>query len=154
MRGIPGSGKSVVAKNIARQNGKVHSINDHFYDKHGTYKWDQQKHKDCVEKTYLEFIDSIKKGIEVVVLDNANIYEWEYARYITAAREEGYIVSVVTMPHPDISIAEKNTKIEKDVLEDMVARWEPFKQNQLEKKSKELKGNIIEESANEEEDNK
>ena len=71
------------------------------------------------------------------MLDDSNITSKEYASYLKAAKDAGYMVAVVDMPHPDLEEAQKKNAygIKEEVLKDMIARWEPFILNRLKEKT-------------------
>lgn len=52
MRGIPGSGKSTIAKIIAGDTGKIHSTDDFFYNPYGEYCFDPKLLKEYHEKNF------------------------------------------------------------------------------------------------------
>ena len=101
MRGIPGSGKSTVAKEIAHPDGVIHSTDRYFYDADGKYQFDGGKIKENHDKNFLSFCESLKSDKAIVVVDNSNIRRWEFQRYVDAAKEAGYAVREVDMPMPD-----------------------------------------------------
>lgn len=77
IRGLPGSGKSTMAKNM---NGYVHLEADMFLFVDGAYKYDVKKvpgaHDQCVSKTK----EALCAGQSVVV-SNTFAQEWELQRY-------------------------------------------------------------------------
>lgn len=56
------------------------------------------------------------------------------------ARKAGYMVSVVDMPQPELSEAQKRNAygIKAEVLKDMVDKWEPFVHNRLVERTSEI----------------
>ena len=126
MRGLPGSGKSTVASHLAGLTGTVHSTDDFFYH-NGEYRFDPSKLEKHHQGNFLDFCDSLSQGISVVVCDNTNTRHQDYQRYIAAAQEAGYLVAVVTMPHPDpkTAAARSTHKVPlRDILH-MMEHWEP-----------------------------
>ncbi len=125
MRGVPGSGKSTVAKQLAGDVGVIHSTDELFYGD-GDYKFEGEKLKEYHQKNFNAFKKSLEEGIPIVICDNTNIKKWEYERYQKTAEELGYIVAIVTLPHPDPKLAEERTK--HDVSEETIRRrieaWE------------------------------
>ena len=62
------------------------------------------------DKHYHEFCDEIKKGTEIIVIDNTNLAEWEYVRFIKKAQKEHYFTAVVALPPPqDIQTIKERT---------------------------------------------
>ena len=42
----------------------------------------------------------MEKGTEIIVVDNTNLSEWEYVRFVKKAQKEHYFVSIVAVPPP------------------------------------------------------
>lgn len=98
LRGIPGAGKSTLAKQIAETNGApIFSIDSYFENERGEYHFDYTKnhlaYKECESKTK----DALEKGIPFVIVDNTFTLEWEMKPYEDLAIEYGYLFSVVTV---------------------------------------------------------
>mmetsp|Transcript_12638 Transcript_12638/g.11186 ORF Transcript_12638/g.11186 Transcript_12638/m.11186 type:complete len:142 (+) Transcript_12638:32-457(+) len=125
MRGIPGSGKSTVAKKIAGEEGVIHSTDNYFVNEEGEYVFDGSKIKRNHEKNYSAFVQSIEDGQETVIVDNTNTQEFEYKKYATYATEAGYVVSYVTIPFISAEeAAERNTHgVPAEAIERMMKRW-------------------------------
>ena len=125
MRGVPGSGKSTVARQIAGDVGVIHST-DSFLHVNGEYKFDPKKLKEYHEKNFEDFKKSIEEGKPIVICDNTNIQRWEFEPYQKIAEENGYIVAIVSMPHPDPEVAEDRTEhsVPAKSIQNMINRWE------------------------------
>lgn len=98
LRGIPGSGKSSLAKAISLTNGApIYSIDSYFEDEAGEYHFDYQKnhlaYKDCESKTK----QALEQRIPFVIVDNTFTLDWELEPYIRLAKEFGYRFHVVTV---------------------------------------------------------
>lgn len=104
MRGLPGTGKSTIARLLAGRDGAVHSTNDYFVVG-GRYRFDARLQKEYHAENFRAFVESLKRCVPVVVCDNTNIRYWNYQHYMGAARKEGYQVHTICMPHIDPSIA-------------------------------------------------
>jgi predicted kinase len=96
MRGIPGSGKSTMAKSIVL-NGVIHSTDD-LVEATGDYRaffnkiiesGDWSELSRMHSKNLSNTIKSIKDGISPVVIDNTNIKANEAKAYVVAALEMG-----------------------------------------------------------------
>ncbi|MBI3632484.1 MAG: ATP-binding protein [Candidatus Vogelbacteria bacterium] len=129
VRGVQGSGKSTVAKDLvasAGSNGRIHSTDDYFLDDQGNYNFDPRKLPQFHARNLAAFEESLKAGLDIVVCDNTNSKRWEYYRYMALALKYGYIVAVVALPHPDPEIAAKRNKhgVPQAVIEKMIANWE------------------------------
>jgi predicted kinase len=121
MRGVPGSGKSTVARKLAGEEGKVHSTDD-FFMKDGVYTW-EPKYLGMYHKLNLsEFGKSCKAQFPVVVCDNTNVRKAHFRKYADVARTFGYIVVEVKLPHPDPEVAAaRNTHaVPQDAIERMI----------------------------------
>ncbi|WP_208727458.1 AAA family ATPase [Leptospira bourretii] len=98
LRGIPGSGKSSLAKAISFTNGApIFSIDSYFEDEAGEYHFDYQKnhlaYKECETKTK----QALEREIPFVIVDNTFTLDWELSPYIHLAKEFGYKLYVVTV---------------------------------------------------------
>ncbi|MGV3666796.1 MAG: AAA family ATPase [Leptospira bouyouniensis] len=98
LRGIPGSGKSTFANQIASTNGApIFSIDSYFENEKGEYNFDFSKnhlaYKECESKTKL----ALEKGIPFIIVDNTFTLEWELKPYEDMAKTFGYLCFVVTV---------------------------------------------------------
>lgn len=103
MQGVPGSGKSTIAKMIAfheRENGKrvAHLSTDVWrFDNDGTYVFDpadnQRYHKACQQAA----AERMAEGIECVIIDNTNIQEWQAHPYIILANIFEYTIQTISV---------------------------------------------------------
>lgn len=107
LRGSSGCGKSTYAKHLKHEAGVVDgksvvvcSADDHFMvkgpdDGELQYAFNPAKlpmaHAECMKL----FLSALKSGIDVVIVDNTNINEWEYMNYVLAAQLAGYGVDIV-----------------------------------------------------------
>lgn len=125
MRGLPGSGKSTRAREIAESIGKIHSTDD-FFMEDGVYRFDPAKLAENHYRNYVAFVESLNAGEPVVICDNTNTEKWEYRSYAEAARRFGYEVEIVKMPHlaPEVLAARTTHGVPVQVIRNMLARWE------------------------------
>ncbi len=98
LRGIPGSGKTSLAKAISITNGApIFSIDSYFEDEAGNYHFDYQKnhlaYKECESKTK----QALELGVPFVIVDNTFTLDWELSPYTQLAKEFGYRIHVVTV---------------------------------------------------------
>lgn len=103
----------------------IHST-DQYFIKDGVYKYNPKKQGKYHNQNFKAFRDSLELGIGIVICDNTNIEHKDYERYVRAAKNEGYIVSVVTMPAPSIKEAvERNThNLPRGTLEQLIKKWQ------------------------------
>ncbi len=92
LRGLPGSGKSTVAKLFGDE--PCHYEADMFFiDHRNVYQFDASKLKDahnwCRHKTMV----AMKAGHPTVIVSNTFTQEWEMEAYYLLAEELGYQVS-------------------------------------------------------------
>jgi predicted kinase len=98
LRGLPGAGKTTLAKVLAGAKWPVFSIDSYFTDPAtGKYefKFDENHlaYKQCENKTR----EAMKNGVEKIFIDNAFTLEWEIDPYFKLASEYGYTVHVTTV---------------------------------------------------------
>ena len=118
IRGLPGSGKTTMAKQYA-QIGYVHCEADQYFERDGVYKFDPAKlraaHDDCLRRA----IAAMDAGRSVVV-SNTFTRRWEMGPYLNAAKKRGIKVRIVeaTGSWPNVH------GVPADAIERMRARWE------------------------------
>ncbi|KFQ25847.1 NEDD4-binding protein 2, partial [Mesitornis unicolor] len=84
LRGVPGSGKSYLARALLEDNpdGIILSTDDYFY-KHGQYHYDP----DCLGEAHDWNRKRAKEAFEMrispIIIDNTNIQAWEMKPYVT-----------------------------------------------------------------------
>ncbi|XP_035752619.1 NEDD4-binding protein 2 isoform X2 [Egretta garzetta] len=93
LRGVPGSGKSYLARTLLEDNpgGIILSTDDYFY-KHGQYHYDP----DCLGEAHDWNRKRAKEAFEMrispIIIDNTNIQAWEMKPYVTLAQQFKYEV--------------------------------------------------------------
>jgi predicted kinase len=94
LRGLPGAGKSTLAKSI----GGTHFEADMFFlDENSNYKFDVTKLKDahawCQGQVNMAMILNVTTGEnEKIIVSNTFTQEWEMAAYYELAKQWGYTV--------------------------------------------------------------
>jgi predicted kinase len=86
MRGLPGSGKSTVARQLAGETGKIFALDKSIADLKKSLLNDQVSVSDIYDNNYKEFCEEIVKGTEIIVIDNTNLREWEYLKFVQKAQ--------------------------------------------------------------------
>lgn len=97
-RGLPGAGKTTLAKLLASDNNyPVFSVDDYFTNTNGEYQFQFDKnhlaYKSCEDNTR----EAMKSGISRIFLHNVFSLEWEMEPYFKMAAEFGYSVFVATL---------------------------------------------------------
>jgi predicted kinase len=96
MRGIPGSGKSVVAQMIANgTNGLICSTDDYWLDEDGNYLFDSNRLGDAHKGNQRKVAEAMGRGESSIIVDNMNIQARVLTPYLTLASLFGYTVQVI-----------------------------------------------------------
>lgn len=104
MRGLPGSGKSYLAKNLAGEKGKVFAADDYHIDPQtGQYNW-KSENAQAAHNWNLERIQkAISQGVSPIVIDNTNV-KMEHLKFlkpaIIDAQQQGYSIRIEE-PNPN-----------------------------------------------------
>lgn len=98
-RGTSSSGKTTFAETIKSLNPEavICCADDYFTDDEGNYNFDVSKIKNAHAYCRGIFDDSIKGGVQTIVVANTNTQEWEFSEYHKKAEENGYLVHVVVV---------------------------------------------------------
>jgi len=125
MRGIPGSGKSTLAKTLVNGNGAIHSTDTYFYQGED-YVFDPALLKENHDRNFRAFCKSLNNDVLIVICDNTNVRRCHFEQYEKAAREAGYRVAYVTLPHPEVEIAASRTihNVPAHAIRRMIKDWE------------------------------
>ncbi|NXC36442.1 N4BP2 protein, partial [Campylorhamphus procurvoides] len=93
LRGVPGSGKSYLARNLLQDNpgGIILSTDDYFY-KHGQYHYDPNCLGEAHDWNRKRAKEAFERGISPIIIDNTNIQAWEMKPYVTLAQQFKYKV--------------------------------------------------------------
>lgn len=123
IRGLPGSGKSTMARAMA---GYVHLEADIFFvGDDGMYRYDHKKIKDAHQWCQRETYKALKQGKNVVV-SNTFTRRFEMEPYFGMARKLGVGVRIIeaTGNWPNVH------GVPADAIEKMRARWEPVEEGE------------------------
>lgn len=127
MRGLPGSGKSQVAKLLVGD-GIIHSTDD-FFMQNGEYIFDDEKVGEFHHFNFLSSVRSMQEGRSPVIIDNTNIIAEHCVDYIEAGKMYGYDITVVEPNNPwafDIEeLMKRNThNVPRETLVEMLEQYE------------------------------
>lgn len=125
MRGVQGSGKSTLARKLIEGGGIIHSTDD-FFLVDGEYRFNPQKLGEYHNRNYQNFCRSLRDNVPIVVCDNVNAKRWHFERYANSARNAGYIVAFLIMPHPNPEVAAKRTvhNVPSQTIRRIIEEWE------------------------------
>ena len=122
IRGLPGSGKSTMAKTLALV-GYRHFEADQYFERDGAYRFDPEKLKEAHAWCLLQAKHCMLQGKDCVV-SNTFTKLWEMKPYIDLARALDAEIQIIVA-----SGKWKNVhNVPEEVIERMRARWEssPF----------------------------
>ena len=123
LRGLPGAGKSTLAKTI----GGVHIEADQYFVENGEYKFDATKiklaHNYCQTQTqaWMQH-DGEQINVNRIVVSNTFTQEWEMDTYYKLAETYGYRVYSIIVENRHSGISEHGVPADK--LEQMKNRFE------------------------------
>lgn len=98
LRGLPGSGKSRLAK-LLSENGKypVYAIDDYFENEQGQYTFDHRKNHLAYEACEQRTRKALHEGVEKIFIAHTFTLDWEMEPYLFLAKENGYSIYVITV---------------------------------------------------------
>ncbi|XP_053108004.1 NEDD4-binding protein 2 isoform X2 [Hemicordylus capensis] len=94
LRGVPGSGKSYLARALLEDNpsGVILSTDDYFYQKNGQYEFDAYCLGEAHEWNWKRAKEAFEKRITPIIIDNTNIQAWEMKPYVALSQQHKYKV--------------------------------------------------------------
>ncbi|KAJ7326680.1 hypothetical protein JRQ81_016439 [Phrynocephalus forsythii] len=94
LRGVPGSGKSYLARALLEDNpgGIILSTDDYFYQKNGKYQFDADCLAEAHEWNRKRAKEAFEKGITPIIIDNTNTQAWEMKPYVALSQQHKYKV--------------------------------------------------------------
>lgn len=132
LRGLPGTGKSMLAHTLAPTPLAIFST-DNLFMVDGEYQFDPSKlgeyHAENLRlaTAFMERF-ALHTTPAICVIDNTNTQHWEYEGYVEAAKENGFMVQVISVDWKEEDIplyAERNSHgVPEDAIRRMAERWE------------------------------
>ena len=127
LRGLPGSGKSDIAKKLIG-NGIIHST-DRYLIKNGKYEFDRDNIAKYHYYNLISSIRSMKKGISPIIIDNTNITAYSCINYVEQGKMYGYEIIII---EPDTSwafdveeLVKRNShNVPRETIIDMLQKYE------------------------------
>ncbi|NXD78624.1 N42L1 protein, partial [Halcyon senegalensis] len=93
LRGLPGAGKSTLARQLKRDYPSAVVLStDDFFIENGVYVFEPDFLEDAHKWNQKRARRAMKNGRSPVVIDNTNIHAWEMKPYVMMARENRYEV--------------------------------------------------------------
>uniref|UniRef100_A0A6J0SZQ3 NEDD4-binding protein 2 isoform X1 n=1 Tax=Pogona vitticeps TaxID=103695 RepID=A0A6J0SZQ3_9SAUR len=94
LRGVPGSGKSYLARTLLEDNpgGIILSTDDYFYQKNGKYQFDADCLAEAHEWNRKRAKEAFEKRITPIIIDNTNTQAWEMKPYVALSQQHKYKV--------------------------------------------------------------
>jgi NEDD4-binding protein 2 len=129
MRGLPGSGKSTRAAELAGTTGLIFST-DEFFLRDGHYEFDRFRLKEAHQWNQQRVENAAANGVPLIVVDNTNVTQWEMAPYIRIAQTHGYAVRFKYPQTPwqfdPQELARRNTHgVPYEAIVRAMERWQP-----------------------------
>jgi tRNA uridine 5-carbamoylmethylation protein Kti12 len=105
LRGVPGSGKSTMTKRLLSglspdETSTIVSA-DHWFEKSGSYQFDPTQLGQAHGNSQKSFIEALKNGVSVVIVDNTNIKNRDMKLYIDQAKKFNYDWEIVQLEAAD-----------------------------------------------------
>jgi predicted kinase len=134
MRGLPGSGKSTRAYDIARDLAPSHvavlSTDDFFIGESGTYNFRPSEIPKAHAWNQSRADAEMARGTLVVIIDNTNTQAWQAKPYVEMAQRYGYEVEFIEPSTPwafdTVQLAARNVHgCPLEGIERMLERYEP-----------------------------
>lgn len=122
VRGLPGSGKSTIAKKLLR-NGAVasHFETDMYFYQNGEYTFDRSKLREAHMWCQANVEKALKQGYNVVV-SNTFIKKWEAEPYLEMCKSLNidYVIIIATGRYDNIH------GVPQEIIDRMRENWESF----------------------------
>lgn len=135
MRGLPGSGKSFLAKKILETTVGIQYYRDciysadDFFMQNNVYVYNPSKISDAHSFCQNRAFNAMRSGVAPVIIDNTNTQIWEMKPYAQVAMQYGYIIEILepttSWAFSDKELARRNTHgVPRVKLKEMLERYE------------------------------
>lgn len=134
LRGLPGSGKSFLGKQIVDKFGMnarnhVFSADDYFYDVNRKYVYDAGRLSEAHDFNQNRVMKKMREGWSPVIVDNTNLKQWEMFPYIKFAVKYHYLIEILEPTTPWARNAKQledrnQHKVPKDKIIKMIDNYE------------------------------
>jgi len=136
LRGLSGTGKSELAKNLRDSHTRARIFStDSFFMVDGEYQFDPTKLGEYHAKNLRQATDFMVGCSSdyyypdaLCIIDNTNTQHWEYEKYVEAAKDNGFMVQIISVDwkREDIPLyAERNSHgVPEEAIQRMADRWE------------------------------
>lgn len=133
LRGIPGSGKSFLGKQLAGETGEIFASDDFFINEQGKYNWREEDLTTAHNWNYQRVLKALEQGISPVILDNTNVTleEMKFTRpLIETAINNNYDVEITEPDTPwkfnAEELAKRNTHgVPLESIQEKIDKWDP-----------------------------
>lgn len=118
IRGLPGSGKTTMAKAMANE-GYVHVEADMFFEVDGVYVF-SQKQVPYAHQWCQDMVEDYMRNGRYIVVSNTFTRHWEMEPYKKLAEKYGYTIAVATATGEFRNVH----NVPPEVIQKMKERWE------------------------------
>lgn len=129
VRGLPGSGKTTVARRMLGPTGKLCEADQYFVNENGEYHYIPEEAGAAHTECFRNVLQHLGDDVQTVVVANTFTQRWEAAPYIALGKALGYRVEI-TLPgttwqwSPSLCAKRCVHGVPLNVIEGMLARWE------------------------------
>ncbi len=131
LRGVPGAGKSTLAKKIisdavARgEEAKAFSSDDYFTTAEGKYHFDSRMLPQAHASCFRHFLEYLQRSQGIAIVDNTNTLVFEMSPYILAGQAYSANVKIIRLTcDPTVAAARNVRCATSEMVEKMASRME------------------------------